>query len=123
MRRFRRLATPGRSGARPAPLRPPLPARHRRRASGVGRADRGTRRPAPAIRIPEDLGPAGSRGLVGQQEGGAAPLASVGTEGGPPASQSQAASAARAGRQRLPPPPLARERRRLDMGLYLRPYQ
>ena len=27
------------------------------------------------------------------------------------------------GRQRLPPPSLARERRRLDMGLYLRSYQ
>ena len=28
---------------------------------------------APAVRLPADLGPAGPRGLVGQQEGGAAP--------------------------------------------------
>ena len=63
------------------------------------------------------------RGLVGQQEGGAADLAAVGAETGQAAGQAQAPPAARAGRQRLPPPAVAREGRRMDMGLYLRPYQ
>ena len=48
------------------------------------------------------------RGLVGQQEGGAADLAALGAETGQTACRNpEAAPAARAGRQRLPPPPLA----------------
>ena len=44
----------------------------------------------------------------------------VGAEAGRAAGQSQAPPAARAGRERLPPPALARQGRRLDMGLHLR---
>ena len=46
----------------------------------------------------------GSRGLDGQQEGGASPLAPVGAESGPTAGQSQAPPGARTGRERLPSP-------------------
>ena len=40
-----------------------------------------------------------------------------------PRATAQAPPAARAGRERLSPPAVARQRRRLDMGLYLRPDQ
>ena len=53
---------------------------------------------APAVRLPADLGPLGSRGLVGQQEGGASHLASVGAEAGQAAGRPQAPPTAWAGR-------------------------
>ena len=50
-------------------------------------------------------------------------LSRAGAESGPTAGQSQAAPGSWAGRECLPPPARAREKRRMDMGLYLRPYQ
>ena len=46
-----------------------------------------------------------------------------GLKAGQAAGQAQAPPAARAGRERLPSPAIARQRRRMDMGLYLRSYQ
>ena len=67
-RRACRALDLARSGLRYAPVA-------RDEQAALGPADRGTGRGAPAVRLPADLGPAGSRGLVGQQEGGASPLA------------------------------------------------
>ena len=78
---------------------------------------------APAVRLPADLGPLGSRGLVGQQEGGSSHLASVGAEAGQAAGRPQAPPTAWAGSERLSSPAVAWEGRRMDMGLYLRSYQ
>src|SRR5437868_14197801 len=108
MRTLRRLAAARLPGAGPAPLQPPLRAGRARRAGGAGPADRGAGRRAPAVRIPADLGPPGPRGLVGQQEGGAADLAALGPEAGRTAGLPQAPPAARAGRQRVPPPAVSR---------------
>ena len=66
---------------------------------------------APAVRLPADLGVVGSRGLVGQPEGGASAVARVGAEDRQAAGHAQAPPAARAGRERVPPPAVARERR------------
>src|SRR5271157_3380573 len=70
-----------------------------------------------------DLGPLGSRGLVGQQEGGSSHLASVGAEAGQAAGRPQAPPTAWAGSERLSSPAVAWEGRRMDMGLSLRSYQ
>ncbi len=52
----------------------------------------------PAVRLPADLGVVGSRGLVGQPEGGASAVARVGAEDRQAAGHAQAPPAARAGR-------------------------
>src|SRR5262249_26757418 len=97
--------------------------RGRGRERGPGWPDRGTGRSPPTVRLPTDLGAAGSRGLVGQQESRAADLATVGAEAGQAEGQPEAPPAARAGRECLSPPAVAWQGRCMDMGLYLRPYQ
>src|SRR5258708_4551977 len=101
---LRRLATARVPGAGPAPFQPPLRGRRAGPPGGVGPADRGTGRQAPAVRLPTDLGPLGPRGLVGQQEGGAADLATVGAQAGQAAGRAQAKTTSRAGRQLVPSP-------------------
>src|SRR6266481_5732040 len=119
MRTFLGFATPCVARAGLAAVQPPLHPRAARPGGGFGTADRGPGRCASAVRLPADLGPAAACGLVGEQEGGASPLAASRPESRRATGRGPAPPPARAGWQRLPPPPVARQRRCMDMGLYL----
>ena len=112
MRPLRRLAASRVPGVGSGSVQAPPRAPRQRRTDGVGSTDRRTGRHAPAVWIPADPGPVGSRWLVGPQGDGASPLAAVGAETGQTAGQSQASPIGRPGRERLPPPAVARQGRR-----------